>query len=533
MKDITAESSIKEVVLYTDRAFTTRSADLNVSKGVVDVVFTPLPASLNPQSIRASGKGTADVKILGCEFESIYTGEASDEEILSLEKELEKLRDQYRILQDKKALLDEKKSRLSELNSFTVKQLSKSLGRGEMKTDDSDNLLEFLFNKDEKLMDTIYKIDIEMRELEKEILKKENEYNKLKHERMTEYGEIRVSLEVLKAGDFNIFVDYTIGGCGWYPGYDIMYSEKDNSVHLTYYGIVFQNTGEHWKDVELYLSTYKPHIGATPAELNPWYLDFYHPVTSAPPSAGFRMKKMEDTRMPEGESAYTEADAEEVFDEVKEAEVSQAEVEYSGVATVFHLPGKADIPPDGKEHKESIGRFPMEGEVDYLIQPALEEMAYMRVKVENNTEVFLLPGSVNIIRDGNYIGTGYIAQIAPGEEFELFLGIDERIKVKRRVDRKDKDEAGIISKSNHIVQDINIELESMIDDEVKVEVVEAVPVSRNTDIKVKVKDKRPKEKEIDKENLLKWYETVEPEGKVEFNLSYEIEYPSDKTITGI
>jgi uncharacterized protein (TIGR02231 family) len=538
MERVSGKSKICAVTVYLDRALVTRRVPLNLKAGVAEVIISPLPAALDRGTLRARGEGAVAVKILSVECENIYLGEAGDKKTKALEKELEKMRDELRQLNDRKGLLQSGVTNLAELTKSTILQLSRSLGRGMVSTEESQGLLNYLNEQQNKLMQDIFDLDLKVREQERLIAVKEDEYKRFTYNRMTEYAQAKVTLEASGAGQFTLLLDYAICGCSWKPTYDLRFDPQGEKLEMAYYGIISQNTGEGWEDVELRLSTHKPHIGATPAELSPWFLDFYYPP-SPPASYAKREAQAPGAGAADEEMALEKSDkmravapAEQAKPMV-EAEIPVAQVESTGAAVVFLLPRRATVPPDGREQREPIGVYPLSGKVDYYIQPGMAELAYLRAKVANDSQVFILAGRTNVFRGDDYIGAGSLEQVAPGEEFESYLGVDERIKVERRESRRDKDEAGLIAKSNRLVREVNIELENTTDKEVKVEVVERLPISRNADIKVKMTKVEPKETETTKDNYLRWEQSIKAKGKLELKVGYEVEYPAERTISGI
>jgi len=59
---------------------------------------------------------------------------------------------------------------------------------------------------------------------------------------------------------------------GWYPIYDLRAEDLDSPIGLTYKAMVYQKTGNNWKDVVLQLSTGDPNKSSTPPNMNPWRL---------------------------------------------------------------------------------------------------------------------------------------------------------------------------------------------------------------------------------------------------------------------
>ena len=65
---------------------------------------------------------------------------------------------------------------------------------------------------------------------------------------------------------------YVVPGAGWRPAYDTRGDVAKKEIELTYFGMVIQQTGEPWEDVELSLSTARPSLGASMPEIQPVFL---------------------------------------------------------------------------------------------------------------------------------------------------------------------------------------------------------------------------------------------------------------------
>ena len=63
----------------------------------------------------------------------------------------------------------------------------------------------------------------------------------------------------------------------------------------------------------------------------------------------------------------------------------------------------------------------------------MEENAHLRATVTNTTERVLLKGDASIFLSNEYVGTTKVKMAAPNEQFQIFLGIDDAIKIKREL----------------------------------------------------------------------------------------------------
>ena len=112
----------------------------------------------------------------------------------------------------------------------------------------------------------------------------------------------------------------------------------------------------------------------------------------------------------------------------------QAESE-SGAGLTYTVARPLAVPGDGGPHKTLVARFDADAVLDYLTVPVLAPEAYLRATVTNGT-LLLLPGRARIFHGAQFVGETHLDTVAPGEEFEVQLGVDDQIKVERKLRRR-------------------------------------------------------------------------------------------------
>ena len=151
----------------------------------------------------------------------------------------------------------------------------------------------------------------------------------------------------------------------------------------------------------------------------------------------------------------------------------------------------------------------------------------------------LLPGRVNIFLDGDFVGASRIENVGPGEEFDLYLGVDENVKVKReRIERKVDDTliAGIPARTKRTEIKYKLTAENYKTKKIKVKLFEAMPVSENDQIKVKIDSPsvEPTQKDWkDRKGVWMWELELKPKGKREIYYSFTVEHPRQMVLEGL
>ena len=87
------ESKIVEVTVYPGSALVKRAAQVNLSKGVHQVVFSEIIPEVDENTLTVSGKGTADVKIYGVQVKREYLDRSPSEEVEKLTLQIEEISD--------------------------------------------------------------------------------------------------------------------------------------------------------------------------------------------------------------------------------------------------------------------------------------------------------------------------------------------------------------------------------------------------------------------------------------------------------
>ncbi len=529
--EIEVESRISEVAIYPDSALLSRVASLKLSPGEYKVIFSNIIPEVDENSLRVSAQGTTEVRLFGAQVKKEFLEEVPSERIKQLKEEIQKLEDDIRRGQDLNKLLLEEKNFLDSIRLFSNGQIPKDLVTKMPTGQDLDNTLKFLDTKLKENYMQVLECELKNRDLGNKVgaLKKQlSEISSGAGRKLKRL--IAVELEVLKAANFNLSVSYLVGGANWEPIYDARANFEKSEVEMLSYGIIRQRTGEDWQDVEISLSTAKPAIGGRMPYVAPWFLRPYQPPRIMEHrKAGFSMSLQKEAfDKPEEESIDTIQGGERF-----------AAVQEKGIAVVYKLPRKASIKSDGSEHKLPVSSQTLQAKFEYSTYPRVVLNAYLGSRVTNAPNLQLLAGRVNIFLEGDFVGSSSIDNIGPGEEFDLYLGVDENVKVKREQIEKKIDEtliAGIPSPTRRTTLKYKLTLENYKHKKINLKLFEAMPVSEDDRIKVKIEkvSLEPKEKDWkDRKGIWLWELELEPKQKKEIIYTFIIEHPREMPVEGL
>ena len=215
-----------------------------------------------------------------------------------------------------------------------------------------------------------------------------------------------------------------------------------------------------------------------------------------------------------------------------EAEVVTAEVDTSGTAVTYTIPGLVDIPPDGTAQKVTIARFRLPPKLDYLSAPRLVEAVYRRAQLTNDSPHTLLAGEAGLFMGDEFIGTTLLELTASQGKIELSLGVEDRLKVERELKRRDTDKR-LIGGRRHLIYGYEIKVENLLPVKAELALFDQIPVSRHEEIKVKLEACEPKPSEHSELNILKWQLSLEPKEKRTVRFDFSVDSPQGMEVVGL
>jgi uncharacterized protein (TIGR02231 family) len=522
-------SHIIEVVVFPDRARVTRRGAIALEAGLHRIEFADLPLAIQTDSLRAAGRGNAAAVLLGVEARRTFYSETPTDTIRELERQIDERQQQDRLLLDQQAAAEVRLNFAKNLADKATDQLARGLAFGRADISQSGTLIDFVQQQIDRAQNSLREVQQQRRDLAKQIEKLNNELNQRRAERPRERLTAVVEIEVKQAGDLALDLTYVIGNAGWTALYDMRLSEANTArLLLTYLGQVTQRTGEDWTDVALTLSTARPSLTTVQPELTPWYLN----VFTLPPAPQFKaapaVMRAAMRDIAGGEAVSVGAAPPPSL----EMEVQEAQVSAEGASVTFQLAQKVSVPSDGSPHKVTVTTLELAPRFDYLCVPKLAEAVYRRAKLTNQSDFLLLDGPASLFVEGDFVGTLPLKRVAPREEFELTLGVDDRVTVKRELKARDVDKK-IIGDRRRLRVAYEIEVKNWRTAPIDLELRDQFPVARHEQIKVKLESCDPKPIEQTDLGELKWRLKVEPNAKQMSRFEFSIEQPVNLTVTGL
>jgi uncharacterized protein (TIGR02231 family) len=525
-------TSVRQVTVYVDGARISRGGKITLEPGSNRLEFPNLPLTMDTDSVRAKASGTARAKILSVDVKKTFYKKAPAGKVRELKEQIEKLEDEDRALADEADSINEQIKHVDGLAGATEK-FAASLAKGKTTIESQAALIDFFSLKRMEAQTKLRKNVIKRRDLGQEINKVKKELKGIQNSRPDERYSALIEVEINEAGDLDIELMYNITGARWKPIYDIRLLESE--LEITYLGQVIQTSGEEWSAINLSLSTAPPTPSTMVPELAPWYIS---PIISHPPERVLMKMQPAAAAAPPAESAVLGGaeDLEEVLEEIaeepQEAAYTTAEISRSGASVTYKIPNRVDISGDGSFHKAAIANFRMTPRIDYVTAPKIEARAYRQLNVENESNLMLLPGLAQIFENEDFIGNAPLKLVAPGETIEIFCGTDDRIRVERKLVKRETDKKFLKDK-RRIQFAYEIEIDNHTGEKQTITVRDQIPVSRHEDIRVKLEDEKPGSSEQDELNRLEWEMVLPHKDKKLIRYDFSVEYPRNMQVNGL
>jgi uncharacterized protein (TIGR02231 family) len=550
-------SAISAVTVYPDRAVVTRTATLDLVPGTQEIVFANLPAALVDQSLQVSGRGSATATILDVSARQSYVNFTPNERVKALEDELRGLQKQFRALDDRAGTLNEQRDFVKRMLTASTGQIIYPLGAApgtgggtaaRPSLDEWQKLYAYSEETFGKVAADLQSIDSQREELNALKAAREKQLNGLRGAGGRGYKTVTVRVAAANAGSLQLALAYTVPGASWTPAYDARLHSAERAVELTYFGLVRQNTGEDWKNVDLTLSTARPSLGGSPPALARWTVDVAQIVKLNPfqvdqskdigyyaqnTLAGSRLR----TNVGDLASSITVATKQQLQDtaalNINDALLYEAGLESQVTSASFKILVAATILSDNSPQKVPVTSARFDSVSEYLAIPKQLPAAFLTAKVANASDFPLITGPMNVFLDGTFVATSALHTVMPGEKFDLALGADEGIAIKRRLNNRFTEDTGLVNRGQRITYDFTVTVQNNKPTAEKIVVQDQLPVSRNEKIVVKLLGADDKQVRPDPDGTLKWTLALKPGEKREVPLKFSVEYPNELIVAGL
>lgn len=542
----TTGAKIARVTVYADRAEVVRRFATTLPAGEHALVFDALPGETDLSSVRVTGQGS--FSLIDIRAETIQTLEVTDTQVRELSAKLKaeqvKLQEvtqaQTRNAQ-RRASLDKVLGRLTAVGKESANpDLDPAKWAGYLTYH-----VESLAKLDQETLGLKGRDDA----LRAEINRLERELIQLNGNRTKYRNVARVKIEVTQAGPQEFELTYVVAGPSWSPHYDVRADTVAKKLTVAYQAQVRQRTGEDWLGVSLRLSTAQPGVGGREPELAPWALYKAEPVVATGAvvlmdesglAAAAKPTAATATRRSLAKQAAQTADAgiaSPPAPATPAMEVASATVQAGATAALFQVPRAYDIPSDPKSVKVALTEQTFFASFRHSCVPKLSPNVYLKAQAVNASDYPFLPGPTAVFLDGAYVAAASMDLVPAGQEFVTFLGVDQTVKVERRVLARREEVTGVFGKKTHrTVHDLLFKVTNGKQADIDLAVGDQLPLSNHDAIKVVLEEPRyEKDTEalkLNEQKFLEWRLRLGAGDKLDLPFRFAVERPEDVIVVG-
>lgn len=510
-QEIKKEIEVKQATLFLQGAKVFGTTNVNLKKGRNMIKIINLPNNLDENTYKINLEKNTTLLSITPQSNFLKNDELSDSE-KKLETETKKLQRQV-------SLLNIQIKNLTDEQHIINDNLKISVNDRSTPQEQLIKLTEFYRKRMLEIDNQVFLLNEQKTVLDESIAKLNNQSAEEQTHKNTNRKELLLEILADHETNLNLGVSYIVSDAGWIPSYDLRAESVKKPLEMVYKGKIYQKTGQDWKNVKLFVSTYRPSYNQDRPILSPLYVAEYTPYNSQMEIAGYKSKK-----------EISAANAYQMREDVaaKPSQIPAATVSDSQMNVIYELNYNQTIVSQEKEQYVILDKKQVDAIYKYHTVPKLNNQVFLMAFVKNWQNLNLINGEANIYFEDNYIGKTNITSNYVKDEFPISLGVDERITVKR-IKLEDKTSQKAMNSNKWETESYQISIRNNTKESVELEVLDQLPISENSKILVKTIDLGggiPDEKT----GSILWNKNIGSGSSEKITFSYEVKYPKEMQI---
>jgi uncharacterized protein (TIGR02231 family) len=194
----------------------------------------------------------------------------------------------------------------------------------------------------------------------------------------------------------------------------------------------------------------------------------------------------------------------------------------------FSLDKLFTLPSSNKSKKVELARYEIPADYEYLAVPVITPNVFLTAYVKDWEKYNLLSGEAQVFIEGTAVGKTLLNVSNISDTLHLSLGVDRGVVVERRLKREFSKRRFLKNKKSESREWV-ITLKNNKSTPVKIRLLDQIPVSVNSDIKVEVLDLSGGKLDREK-GFVEWKLELQPGEKKEVLLKYIVKYPKYRNL---
>lgn len=509
-QEIKKEIDVKQATVFLQGAKVFGSTNVNLQKGRNTVKIINLPNDLDENTYKINLEKNTTLLSITPQNNFLKNDEMTDGE--------KKLDDERKKFQRQVNLLNIQIKNLTGEQNIINDNLKVSTNDKSTPQEQLIKLTEFYRKRMLEIDNQIFLLNEQKSVLDESIAKINKQFSEEQTNKNNNRKELILEILAENEMNLNLGVSYIVSNAGWVPSYDLRAQSTKKPLEVVYKGKIYQKTGQDWKNIKLFVSTYRPSYNQNRPILSPLYVAEYNAYNNEDVVAGYnKVKKAEMSN-----SYQMRAEV------AGSSQIPVATVSDNQMNVLYELNYNQTIVSQEKEQYVILDKKNVESTYKYHTVPKLNNQVFLMAFVKNWQNLNLISGEANIYFEDNYIGKTNITSNYVKDEFPISLGVDERIIVKR-IKIEDKTSQKSLSSNKLETESYEILIRNNTKENIELEILDQIPLSENQKITVKTLNISDGEYD-DKTGSILWNRKISSGGSEKINFSYELKYPKEMQI---
>jgi len=225
----------------------------------------------------------------------------------------------------------------------------------------------------------------------------------------------------------------------------------------------------------------------------------------------------------------------------RDRDAFHADVRRTGLVVAFRSLVPGSVASNNQPVRVALGRWPLQPKVRWTAFPKATDKVFVTAKVKNDTGTPLPAGEARVFLGPDYVGPMAVLDWGIGKEIDVGLGVDREVEAARELLQQERSTEGVFSKDTVHSRSFRITLKNHRNRTIDVRVLDQVPVSRDEDLRVEVKEPSmafaqlpDREKEDNAaRGILEWRLSLQAGNEADLRFGFEVRHPKSRTMVGL
>ncbi|MBD3907005.1 DUF4139 domain-containing protein [Chryseobacterium sp. Ch-15] len=509
-QEIKKEIDVKQATVFLQGAKVFGSTNVTLQKGRNTVKIINLPNDLDENTYKINLERNTTLLSITPQSNYLKNDELTDGE--------KKLDDERKKIQRQVNLLNIQIKNLTGEQNIINDNLKVSTNDKSTPQEQLIKLTEFYRKRMLEIDNQTFLLNEQKSILDESIAKINKQFSEEQTHKNTNRKELILEILAENEMNLNLGVSYIVSNAGWVPSYDLRALSTKKPLEIVYKGKIYQKTGQDWKNVKLFVSTYRPSYNQNRPILSPLYVAEYTAYNNEDAKVGYEKKAKAEL----SNSYQMRAEV------AAPSQIPVATVSDNQMNVLYELNYNQTILSQEKEQYVILDKKNVESTYKYHTVPKLNNQVFLMAFVKNWQNLNLISGEANIYFEDNYIGKTNITSNYVKDEFPISLGVDERIVVKR-LKLEDKTAQKSFNSNKFETESYEISIRNNTKETIELEVLDQIPLSENQKITVKTLNIGDGDFDTKTGSIL-WNRKINSGASEKINFSYEVKYPKEMQI---